>query len=161
MNKNIHNLSRAIIIKDEYILLGYDPRVTPIHYYEPGARFYYLPGGHIEFRESAEDALLREIQEEIGYKGIIERYLGSIENSWSFENDEVCCHTHEINHIFKCDVPDINSKFKLKQIDEDVAFHWIKLTDINSIDLRPAKLKELITLWLSQNLNNAWHSLIK
>lgn len=160
MNKNIHNLARAVIIKDDYILLGYDPRPEPIHYYEPGSRFYYLPGGHIEFKESAKTALLREIQEEIGHTGIIERYLGSIENSWSFEGDEICCHTHEVNHIFKCDVPEINPKFELHQVDADVAFHWIKLSELYNIDLRPVKLKELIHVWLAQDLNNAWCSLI-
>ena len=29
--------------------------------------FYYLPGGHIEFKESANNALIREIEEETGH----------------------------------------------------------------------------------------------
>ncbi|MGI4775496.1 MAG: NUDIX domain-containing protein, partial [Janthinobacterium lividum] len=159
-NTSIHNLARAVIIKNDHILLGYDPRSKPIHYYEPGARFYYLPRGHIEFKESAKAALIREIQEEIGHTAIIERYLGSIENNWSFDGDSIYYHTHEVNHIFKCDVLDIDPKIELPQVDADVAFHWVKLNELYNINLRPVKLKELIPTWLSQDLNNAWCSLI-
>lgn len=51
-----HVLSRAAIIHDDKILLckTLDLEIS----------FYFLPGGHIEHSESAEDSLLRELKEE-------------------------------------------------------------------------------------------------
>ena len=64
--KGIHVLSRGVIVDQGHILLAYDPRPHPFHYYELNRHFYDLPGGHIEFQESAENALIREIKEETG-----------------------------------------------------------------------------------------------
>jgi 8-oxo-dGTP diphosphatase len=58
MNNNIHVLSRGVIIDQGYILLAYDPRLNPNHYYELNVPFYYLPGGHIDFQESGKNALI-------------------------------------------------------------------------------------------------------
>jgi 8-oxo-dGTP diphosphatase len=65
-NTAIHTLSRGVILDQGHILLAYDPRPHPYHYYELNTCFYYLPGGHIDHHESAQDALIREMQEETG-----------------------------------------------------------------------------------------------
>ena len=53
MEKNIHVLARAVIIDDSKIMLC---KTTGLN-----NNFYFLPGGHIENNEKAEDALLREL----------------------------------------------------------------------------------------------------
>ena len=45
--RNIHVLSRGVIIEQDHILLAYDPRSFPQHYYELNTKFYYLPGGYV------------------------------------------------------------------------------------------------------------------
>jgi hypothetical protein len=45
----IHICSRGIMMDAGAI----DPRPHPEHYYELNASFYDLPGGHIQFQESA------------------------------------------------------------------------------------------------------------
>ncbi len=72
--KGIHVLSRGVIVDQGHILLAYDPRPQPYHYYELNRHFYYLPGGHIDFQESAENALIREIKEETGLDATIEQF---------------------------------------------------------------------------------------
>lgn len=141
MSPKIHLLSRAVIIHDDHLLLAYDPRKEPKHYYDLDVAFYYLPGGHIEFNESAEAAVLREIYEETGLDAYIERFLGILEHSWSFPGDEVCCHTHEINLIFKVNFKEANGLTTIFQKEDHVAFQWIPLKEIHDIDFRPESLK--------------------
>jgi 8-oxo-dGTP diphosphatase len=156
--KDIHVLARAVILSQNHILLAYDPRVYPYHYYKLGAHFYYLPGGHVEFKESAQTAIIREIKEESGYEGHVERFLGIIENAWSFPGDEVCCHTHEINLIFQVQVPGINPYKDILQKEKHVAFQWISLKDLEAVDILPKPLKTCIPMWLNSSIHNVWLS---
>lgn len=149
-----HLLSRAVIIQDDHLLLAYDPRKEPKHYYELNVAFYYLPGGHIELNESAEAAVLREIYEETGFDSYIERFLGVLEHSWSFPGDEVCCHTHEINLIFKVNLKEVDGLIPISQKEEHVAFHWVPLKEICDIDFRPESLKNILPQWLADQKPN-------
>ena len=148
MTKSIHVLSRAVIICEDHILLAYDPRTNPHHYYELNVPLYYLPGGHIEWQESAQAAVVREIREEIGYSATVERFLGIVEHAWNFPGNTVCCHTHEINLIFNMDVPDLHLKSIIPQQEDHVAVCWIPLSDLMTIDLRPQALKTCLMEWL-------------
>lgn len=156
----IHTLCRAIIIVDAHILLAYDPRPTPKHYYELNVPFHYLPGGHIEFKESAQQAIVREIEEETGHSGQCERFLGVIEHAWNFPGDKVCCHTHEINLVFKVHVAGITPQASIPQKEDHVAFQWFSLTELSSIDLRPAPLKTLIPAWIEADMTPAFVSTV-
>ena len=157
---NIHALARAVIIEQGHLLLAYDPREKPEHYYKLNAFFYYLPGGHIEFKESAQSALLREIEEETGHKGQCERFLGILENAWSFSNDEICCHTHEINFLFKVTIPGLMPAITIPQREEHVAFKWWPLTELDWAELMPEALKTLLPEWLDLSLSKAFASSI-
>lgn len=149
MTQTIHVLSRALILHETHLLLAYDPREEPKHYYELNVPFYYLPGGHIEFKESAEEAVLREIYEETGHDATIERFLGTLEHSWQFLGDEVCCHTHEVNLIFQVNLKGIKHGVDITQKEAHVAFKWIPLNQMNTINLRPEILKNVIPQWVS------------
>lgn len=83
---SVEYIARAIIEEDERILLCHGK----------GRENWFFPGGHIEEGESAPEALLRELAEELGVTGVVERFWGACENK--FERDgEV---THEINLVF-------------------------------------------------------------
>lgn len=146
---DIHHCARAIIIDGDHILLAYDPRANPFHYYELNKFFYYLPGGHIDFGESPSDAVTREILEETGFRADNVMFLSSFEYKWNFEGDHVCCHTHEINFIFRVEISSIDSHTQIEQIEPHVAFKWLELKNLAQIDLRPTLLKELIFSLLS------------
>ena len=55
----------AVIIKDKKILAMTDER----------SPYYYLPGGRVKFGETAENAVLRELYEEVGISAKINRPL--------------------------------------------------------------------------------------
>lgn len=159
MNENnIHVLSRGVIIDQNHILLAYDPRPHPNHYYELNAPFYYLPGGHIDFQESAYNAVVREIKEETGFDATIEEFLVIIEYGWNFPGDEVCCHTHEINLIFKLNISELKFGDEVPQKEEHVAFKWILINTLEEIDLRPLPLKSALSKWLESAENNIFWS---
>lgn len=144
----LHVCSRAVIIDDGHILLTYDPRPRPYHYYALNERFYTLPGGHVEHRESAPHALVREIKEETGLTATIDRFLGILEHAWSFPGDEVCCHTHEINLVFSMTSTHIKRTRTWPRYEDHVAFEWVSMDQWASIDVRPALLKTTLPRWL-------------
>ncbi|PJE64045.1 MAG: hypothetical protein COU90_04195 [Candidatus Ryanbacteria bacterium CG10_big_fil_rev_8_21_14_0_10_43_42] len=71
MNIQFHYRARAIITDGDYILLA---RAI-------GNGNTFLPGGHIELGEKAEEALVREIKEELGVDSTIRSFLDAVENS--------------------------------------------------------------------------------
>ena len=159
--KKIHILARAVVMSEGHILLAYDPRSKSDHYYDLTKSFYYLPGGHVEFKEAARDGLVREIREETGYASKCGHFLGMLEYAWSFGGDEVCCHTHEINLVFKVDIPGLDYRMTVTQQEDHVAFKWVPLADLAAVTLLPAALKTLLPQWLGNNLNVAFQSSMK
>ena len=81
-----HYRVRAVIVRDNKVLLAHTK----------GAANTFLPGGHIELGEKAEEALAREIREELGEESRTTSFLGAIENSWVQDG----VRQHEIN-LFK------------------------------------------------------------
>lgn len=154
--KQIHVLSRAVIVVEDHILLAFDPRPTPNHYYELNKSFYYLPGGHIEHQESAPQALVREIKEETSFNATVKCFLGVIEHAWHFPGDAVCCHTHEINLIFEAYGDGMSLDHPIPCQEEHVAFKWVRLEDVPEIDLRPEPLKNHLIKWLNRDFNEAF-----
>jgi len=51
---------------------------------EPMAGMYDLPGGFVDYDESLEDAVIREVREELGISITIDRYIGSYSNSYTY-----------------------------------------------------------------------------
>ncbi len=153
MNKdNIHVQSRAVIIKEGHILLC---KTTGLD-----LDFYFLPGGHIEHGESAKDAMLRELKEEIGFEFEINRFLGCFE--YSFDPNvrkHAKCHTHEYDFIFEANSNLLPAPhMALEQFEKHIKVLWIPIDKLEEIDLRPDPLKNLIPKWLNLNLNPAFES---
>lgn len=66
--------ARAVIIKDNKLLVFFRKRILN------GERitYYAIPGGHLELGESCEDAVLRELKEEMNLDIKILGYLGCL-----------------------------------------------------------------------------------
>ena len=95
-NNKFNYRAYAIIINDNKILALKD-EVSP---------YYYLPGGRVQIGETAEDALLREIEEELEVNAKIIRPL---QLNQSFFNEDVTkIDYHEICIYYLVDISNTN-----------------------------------------------------
>ncbi|OUB30101.1 DNA mismatch repair protein MutT [Bacillus thuringiensis serovar yunnanensis] len=146
MKSKFHHIVRAVMIKNEKILVA-----------EYIGHHYFLPGGHVEIGESVENALIRELREELGVNCSIQQFLGVIENQWQ---DKEVLH-HEINHIFEVESQDLHTDLTPKSSESHLAFHWIDYNKeaLNHYEIMPMPLvKELLERKLSDELLNCWIS---
>ena len=126
-----HYLARGIVVIDGKVLLAH----------QVGADNTFLPGGHIEFGESAEMALLREIAEEIGQKAVIKGFVGAVEWLWS-ENDQT---NHEINLIFEVAMDGLDTSKPLPSKEPHLDFFWSELAELKAHNLLPPPLIDCVT----------------
>lgn len=88
--KRIRPLALCVFFREEYIFVaeGHDPSTN---------KTYYRPiGGGIEFGERAAETIIREVQEEIHADVQNLRYLGTLENIFTYDGKA----GHEICMIF-------------------------------------------------------------
>jgi 8-oxo-dGTP diphosphatase len=148
-NNNIHVLSRGVVIDQGHILLckTMDLEIS----------FYFLPGGHVEHGESAEQSLLREFVEEAGIKCRVKRLLGCLEFSFEPGHSSIC-HNHEYNFIFEVESDQLKFGIEIPQYEKHIKLMWLPLDQLSKIDFRAEPLRHLIPKWLASTENNLFYS---
>lgn len=136
----IHNISRAIILDQNKLLLVYNP--------EQKDPYFYLPGGHIEEKETALQALKRELKEETGLETYPHfRYLGCLEHIFE-EGADCTCHSHEYSFCFLTESPDLSASVTPPRIETHVGFYWAPLEELSSLKLLTPSLPLALEVWL-------------
>jgi 8-oxo-dGTP diphosphatase len=123
----------ALIILNKKILIA--RRANNIQF----SGFYELPGGKIEENETPEEALNRELNEELGINCLIKDFFQEIK--W------------ENKFLLKCYFVDINEKdvSKMeKRVHDD--FQWVNLKNYTQYKLLPADIK------IMENLKQSFYS---
>ncbi len=151
MNKNIHVLSRAVILDHDHILL--------CKTLDLAQSFYFLPGGHVEHGESAESAVLRELFEESGALCSIKRFLGCLEHSFEPGHNSIC-HNHEYNFIFEVVSDTLKIANDIPQIENHIKLVWIPVLKLSDIDFRAEPLRLLVPTWLARSEDYAFQSVM-
>lgn len=131
---NIELIARAVIRRGQWLLVCRNRKKG----------YCYLPGGHVEFGESATAALARELQEEarltveVGPLGLVHEAAFNTRRKPH----------HELNLVFHAewrgtrsgnDPPD-----PVESLEPDIAFEWLDVASLVDSDLRP----EAVRAWL-------------
>ena len=129
----IEILARALIRKHDAVLLCQNLK----HGY------FYLPGGHVEFGESAAHALAREMEEEAGEAVRVGECALVAENSFVQAGKP----RHELNLVFHVEQTSPQSDSPptpIKSLESHISFAWVSRHKLASTDLRPSWLRDWI-----------------
>ena len=106
---------------------------------------YFFPGGHIEFGETAETALGRELQEELGLSMNRSLFIGAVENI--FQQDGIM--HHELNVVFEVQI----AEGEIESQEAHIEFKWIDWTAFSEIRVLPIALQQAIIQWIGDKKN--------
>jgi 8-oxo-dGTP diphosphatase len=144
MSKDIELIARGVLVRDGYVLLCHNKK----------KKNYFLPGGHIEFNESATRALQREIREETGLKSAVGRFLGATEHAFRHKGERLC----EINLVFELDIRGARASRPVTSAENKIEFIWLPLRDLSRSRLEPQTLIKDLPDWLKNARSPRWSS---
>lgn len=125
----------AMMISDNKILAMHDER----------SPYFYLPGGRVTMGETAEQAVIREVQEELGVTPSIIRPLWL--NQAFFTEDVDHLNYHELCIYFLMDITETDlltrgSVFTSKEGHRTHTFEWLEFNRLKSEYFYPLFLKK-------------------
>lgn len=136
--------ARGICIRDNKVLI----------LNKKGEPHFFLPGGRVEEGEGYEEALVREIKEELSKDSHIIRYIGAIEHGFVHYSGESY---YEIGNYFFVEVEDMPTD-GVKSNETDLEFQWKNIGELDSINIKPKPVVELIRHVVSGNKQAFWAS---
>lgn len=125
----------AMMISDGKILAMQDER----------SPYYYLPGGRVKTGETAENAVIREVKEELGITPRIIRPLWLNQAFFTEEIDNL--HYHELCIYFLMDITDTDllsrgEQFTIKEGCRTHRFEWLEFDRLKNEYFYPLFLKK-------------------
>ena len=125
----------AMMISDGRILAMQDER----------SPYYYLPGGRVEIGETAENAVIREVQEELGITPRIVRPLWLNQAFFTEDVDQLRYHElciYFLMDISGTDLPARGEKFTATEGHRTHTFEWLAFDKLKDLYFYPVFLKK-------------------
>ena len=127
----------AVIISDGKVLAMHDER----------SPYFYLPGGRVKMGETAEDAVIREVREELGIIAKIARPLWL--NQAFFTEDVDHLRYHELCIYFLMDISETDllergNEFTVNEGKKTHIFEWLDFDQLKEEYFYPLFLKKEI-----------------
>lgn len=111
---------------------------------EPGKGLFDLPGGFVDIGESAENAVRRELKEELGAMVEKVQYLASYPNEYIYSGLTV----HTLDMAFRCEVAET---FGLKPADDVVEIQFFAPQDIPTEEIAFHSIRTIILDFIKEN----------
>jgi len=123
---------RAVIQKDGKFLV--------CKHKDKSKKYYFLPGGHVEFGETVKEAIIRELKEELVISPKEVSLIGGMEDIFTKEGGEK---HHDINLFFSVSFDDLEDKSKEDEID----FVFLTEEEFLNEKVYPLALPRVIAQW--------------
>ena len=133
---SIEIIARGLLVKDNYFLV-----CRPIN-----KTYVYLPGGHVEFFETTQNALIREWQEELNCPCQIDSLLTFFEERFT---DYTQQKHHEYTFLYQVNCEVLNPSTSITSNEPHINFEWIPLKDLKKQPLLPKSIQT----YLLENLS--------
>lgn len=132
MRQGFELIARAVIVRGGKILMTS----------AKGDARRFLPGGHVEFGERAENALQRELKEELGVRAKVGKLIGVTENSFMQKGKR----HHELNLVFMATIP----VGKVVSSEKHIEFHWENIKTFSRVSFVPPNFKRALIRWFKE-----------
>ncbi len=99
--------------------------------------YMYLPGGHVEFGETAAEALAREWMEELGWPVRVGELALAAEVLFRDAKRD----RHELNLVFHVEQGGQGVTGETASREPKIAFDWVDLAAVVDLDVRPTAIR--------------------
>ena len=106
---------------------------------------YYTIGGAIQVGERTEDAVVREVKEELGVESKAVQLAFIVENRF----EQAGIHYYNIEFHYLVDLLE-RAPLTMQEDAKQLPCRWIALDDLQTVDLKPAFLKTALPDWDGQ-----------
>ena len=108
---------------------------------DPAKGMYDLPGGFVDVRETAENAIVREVMEETSLNVTDAKYLFTQPNVYRYSDFDV----HTLDIFFLCTVED---ETQMKAADDAAECMWMKPEDIRTEQFGLRSVRQALHIFL-------------
>lgn len=129
--EKFENCVRAIIFKGNKILVCKSK----------SGGYYFFPGGHIRFQETAKETLERELKEELDISIKNYSFVGAIENIHIGEDNR---DHHEFNLVFKVETDKVHDRSQ----EDHINFTFLDINQFLKEKVLPIALQKSLVKWL-------------